>query len=190
MSENRDDNPSEMEPVQLEQDPFLIRVKSLILLIIAWFPPLRVIDNSFFFIEPLYVLSRNKKWFPFKRFIVLLCLIITICIAQLMNPWLLPFNFSSYLVLTGKHLEPGEPFKVAVTLFKNSNRRSYSMLGAHHYSNLPATIQVQIARKGAVIISEIRECHYGSTELITVKVSDTVFHVCKIYMYNENIKLR
>ena len=165
-----------MEPVQ--RDIFLIRVASLIL---------AVIDNSFFFIEPLYVLSRNKN----RRFIIATCFLFTIFIAWIIHySWLFPVNFSSYLVLTGKHLEPGEPFKVAVTLFKNSNRRSYSMLGAHHYSNLPATIQVQIARKGAVIISEIRECHYGSTELITVKVRNTVFHVCKIYMHYENIKLR
>ena len=84
---------------------------------------------------------------------------------------------STYLVLAGKYLVPGEPFKVAVTLFKNSNRRSYNFFGAS-YASLPATIQVQISRKGAVIVSEIRECHFGSTELITVKVSDSHVNSC------------
>ena len=86
--------------------------------------------------------------------------------------------YRTYLVLAGKYLEPGEPFKVAVTLFKNSNRRTYNLFGAP-YANLPATVQVQISRKGAVIVSEIRECHFGSTELITVKVRIVIYFLAK-----------
>ena len=63
---------------------------------------------------------------------------------------------------------------MAVTLFRNSNKKTYSFPFGP-YDNLPATIQVQISRKGSVIISEIRECHFGSTELITVTVSLHVF---------------
>ena len=59
---------------------------------------------------------------------------------------------------------------MAVTLFRNSNKKTYSFPFGP-YDNLPATIQVQISRKGSVIISEIRECHFGSTELIIITVS-------------------
>ena len=78
--------------------------------------------------------------------------------------------FRSYIVFAGKTIQPGEAYKVAVTLFRNSNKRT-STFPFGPYDNLPATIQVQISRKGSIIISEIRECHFGSTELITVTVS-------------------
>ena len=78
----------------------------------------------------------------------------------------------SYIVFAGKSIQPGDPYKVAVTLFRNSNKKTYSFPFGP-YDNLPATIQVQISRKGSVIISEIRECHFGSTELITVTVTTT-----------------
>ena len=80
--------------------------------------------------------------------------------------------FRSYIVFAGTSIQPGEPYKVAVTLFRNSNKKTYSFPFGP-YDNLPATIQVQISRKGSVIISEIRECHFGSTELIIVTVSFT-----------------
>ena len=76
----------------------------------------------------------------------------------------------SYIVFAGASIQPGEPYKVAVTLFRNSNKKTYSFPFGP-YDNLPATIQVQISRKGSVIISEIRECHFGSTELIIVTLS-------------------
>ena len=78
--------------------------------------------------------------------------------------------FRSYIVFAGTSIQPGEPYKVAVTLFRNSNKKTYSFPFGP-YDNLPATIQVQISRKGSVIISEIRECHFSSTELIIVTVS-------------------
>ena len=76
-------------------------------------------------------------------------------------------------MLAGKAIQPGEAFRVAVTLFRNANKRSYNFPFGP-YETLPANIQVRIGRKGAVIISEIRECHFGSTELITVTVINLV----------------
>ena len=62
---------------------------------------------------------------------------------------------------------------MAVTLFRNSNKKTHNFpFGSYDNLRLPATIQVQISRKGSVIISEIRECHHGSTELIIVTIPD------------------
>ena len=80
--------------------------------------------------------------------------------------------FRSYIVFAGTSIQPGEPYKVAVTLFRNSNKKTYSFPFGP-YDNLPATIQVQISRKGSVLVSKIRECHFGSTELIIVTVKFT-----------------
>jgi hypothetical protein len=80
----------------------------------------------------------------------------------------------SYLVLAGKTIQPGETYKVAVTLFRDNNNKNMYNFPFGPYDNLPATIQVQILRKGAVITSELRECHFGSDELITVTVSVSI----------------
>ncbi len=75
------------------------------------------------------------------------------------------------MVLAGKTIQPGESFKVAVTLFRDANKKAAFSYPFGPYDNLPATIQIRILRLGAVITSELRECHFGTDELITVTVS-------------------
>ena len=74
----------------------------------------------------------------------------------------------TYVVLSGKEVEPGVPFKVVITLYQ-SDKRSSSF---DHFLNLPSTIHTKILRKGTVIASETRECQFGTTEIIAIKVPD------------------
>jgi len=84
----------------------------------------------------------------------------------------------TYVVISGKEVEPGVPFKVVVTLSK-SNKRSEGMqltpsanTGFDHFLNLPSSIQTKILRKGTVVAEETRECQFGTTEIIAIKVPD------------------
>ena len=73
-------------------------------------------------------------------------------------------HFRTYVVVSGKEVEPGIPFKVVVTLFK-SNKKVDA-----HFFNLPSTIHAKILRRGTVIAEETRECQAGTTEIIAIKV--------------------
>ena len=58
-----------------------------------------------------------------------------------------------------------------MTLYR-TNRRTTSTLG--QFFNLPSTIYVRILRQGTVVASETRECYVGTTEIVTIKVSQNI----------------
>ena len=73
----------------------------------------------------------------------------------------------TYVVMSGKEVEPGTPFKVVVTLFKSA--KSSDMDSHFYYSS--ATIHAKILRMGTVIAEEERACQPGTTEIIAIKVN-------------------
>ena len=74
----------------------------------------------------------------------------------------------TYVVMSGKEVEPGTPFKVVVTLFKSA-KKSSDMDSHFYYSS--ATIHAKILRMGTVIAEEERACQPGTTEIIAIKVN-------------------
>ena len=85
------------------------------------------------------------------------------------------FAFRTYVVVAGRSIEPGAPFKVVVTLFLSGidshSSRHQSDMSDHYGFNLPSTVHAKILRRGTVIASETRECQLGSTEIISIKVT-------------------
>ena len=70
------------------------------------------------------------------------------------------------------------PFKVVVTLFLRgmTSQSSSTYGGSHndmsdHYGYaLPSEVHIKILRKGTIIADEKRECQFGTTEIVTIKV--------------------
>ena len=87
------------------------------------------------------------------------------------------YEFSrTYAIIAGKTIEPGVPFKVVVTLFLRGMTSSTAFGGSqsdmtdHYGFSLPSTVHIKILRKGTIIADEKRECQFGTTEIVTIKV--------------------
>ena len=74
------------------------------------------------------------------------------------------------------------PYKVVVTLFlrgmASQASSSPNELNDHYGYALPSTVHIKILRRGTIIIDEKRECQFGTTEIITIKVCSTLIQIC------------
>ena len=92
--------------------------------------------------------------------------------------------FRTYAIIAGQTIEPGVPFKVVVTLFlRGMTSQSSSAFGGsqnditdHYGFALPSTVHIKILRRGTIIADEKRECQFGTTEIVTIKV---IYQCCQ-----------
>ena len=100
------------------------------------------------------------------------------------------FLYRTYAIIAGQSIEPGVPFKVVVTLFLSGiSSHSSSRFGGsqtntddHYGYALPSTVHIKILRRGTIIADEKRECQFGTTEIITIKVS--LFYAISLFHNN------
>ena len=77
------------------------------------------------------------------------------------------------------------PFKVVVTLFlRGMTSNTPSAYGGsqhditdHYGFALPSTVHIKILRRGTIIADEKRECQFGTTEIVNIKVINHIFIV-------------
>ena len=86
--------------------------------------------------------------------------------------------YRTYAIIAGQTIEPGVPFKVVVTLFLRGMTSSSNYGGSqnditdHYGFALPSTVHIKILRRGTIIADEKRECQFGTTEIVTIKVTN------------------